>query len=143
MRSDSHDKHDKRPADTGIDDQRMDDIARQLHAGSLAALTPQTLSRLRSARHSSTTPAPSRRWLGWTLAGSSAAVLALAIAVQPQLLPSDAPPQQVANTAPIDELDAAGLGDEYRSLSAGLDENPEFYLWLASNHDTLALNTER
>lgn len=137
------DTHDRRPVDTGIDDQRVDGTARRLHAGSLAALTPQTLSRLRSARHASTAAAPSRHWLGWTLAGGSAAVLALAIAVQLQLLPSDAPPQQTVSTAPIEELDAAGLGDEYRSLSAGLDENPEFYLWLASNHETLALNTER
>lgn len=135
------DTHDKRPADTGLDDQRLDDIARRLHAGSLAALAPQTLSRLRSARHASTNTAPPRQWLGWTLAGGSVAVLALAVAVQLLVLPSDAPPQQIASTAPIEEIDAAG--DEFRSLSAGLDENPEFYLWLARNHEALALNTER
>lgn len=140
MKSDTHDKH---PADTGIDDQLLDDVARRLHADSLAALAPQTLSRLRSARHASTTTAPSRHWSGWTLAGGTAAILALVIAAQPQWLSSDVPPQQIADAAPIDELDAAGLGDEYRSLSAGLDENPEFYLWLASNHETLALNMER
>lgn len=136
------DTHDKRPADTGIDDQRLDDTARRLHAGSLTAVAPKTLSRLRSARQARTTTAPSH-WSGWAFAGGTAAILALVIAAQPQWFSSDAPAQQIADTAPIDELDAAGLGDEYRSLSAGLDENPEFYLWLASNHDTLALNTER
>lgn len=139
MKSKTHDE--RRPTDTGIDDQRLDAAARQLHAGSLAALTPQTLRRLRSARQAGTSRTLSQRWLGWTLAGGSAAILALAIAVPLHLPPTNAPSQQIASTS-IDEPDPASV-DEYQKLSASLDENPEFYMWLANNHDTLALNTER
>lgn len=143
MRSDTHDRHDKCAVDTDLHGQRVDDFARRLHADSLTALSPQTLSRLRSARHASTNIAPSWHGWRWTLAGGTAAVLTLAIAVQLPWLASEVPQQQIANTAPSDELDSAGSRDEYGSLSAGLDENPEFYLWLANNHDTLALNTKR
>ena len=140
MRSNAHDR---RPADAAVQDRRVDEVARRLHADSLTTLSPQTLSRLRAARQASATVASGRHWLAWTLASTSAAIIALAIGMQLQVRPSDAPPPKIAATAPIEELDAAGLGDEYRSLSASLDENPEFYLWLASNHDALALNTER
>lgn len=128
--------------DTGSHDHHLDRAARRLHAQSLQALSSQTLSRLRSARHATVSAAPARRWLGWWVAGSSAAVLALVLSSRLQL-PTQAPRQRIAGTTTIEELHAAGLGDEYESLVAGLDENPELYLWLASNGDTLALPTER
>ena len=123
----------------------FDRAMQRRHAQALNALSPPTLSRLRATRHAAASPARSRQGLGWILAGGSAAVLALAIAVQLQRSPVDvAAPVQVATIAPDSALEPTiASDDDYRSLVAGLDENPDLYLWLATNHDTLTLPMER
>lgn len=132
----------------GMDPQSVacefDRAMQRRHAHALAALSPQTLSRLRASRHAAGSPARSRHGLGWILAGGSAAVLALAVAVQLQRSPADlAAPVQIA-TAPDRGLEPTITSDgDDQSLVAGLDENPDLYLWLAANHDTLPLPMER
>ncbi len=92
--------------------------ARALHATALAHLSPQVLARLRQARHAAAaSPRHSRRVPGW-LAGSGALAAALAVAVV--LWPRHAPPDAPATVAATLEV------------AAPLQEDPGFYLWLAS-----------
>lgn len=125
-------------ADSSSRDRDFDVAAQHCHAVALAALTPQTLSRLRAARRGAASAPTSRRSvLGWVLAGSSAAVIALAVSVQLQRGPIAAVPSIAAAVAPSDNPDATAAIDDYADLIGGLDENPDLYLWLAANHDTL------
>lgn len=101
---------------------------RTLHATAVSQVSPQTLARLRSARHALPTAASRTRvaW-PWLAASLGSAVMAIAIGVQflPQALPAGGPaPQVVAQVA--DDRDYPG------SLAA-LDENPDLYMWLASS----------
>lgn len=107
----------------------FDRQARQWHAVSLAELSPQTLARLRAARHAAQTNAPSprgshRRWLAAT-----AFTALLAVGVGVRFLPQgDAP---AASEAPIAPAAGNGANSEYGTAGV-LDENPDLYLWLAS-----------
>jgi len=117
-------------------DPAFDRVAQRHHAEALTAMSPRTLARLRATRHAATLGAPTRRGPGWLLAGGTAAVLALAIVVQLQRTPVEsAAPLQTAATAA--DGSPAFADDDYRSLVAGLDENPDLYLWLAANHEAL------
>ena len=66
----------------------FDTRARQAHAAALAQVSPQTLARLRAARHSS--PASQRRAWPWLTATAFSAVLAVMIGLQ--WLPSSPAP---------------------------------------------------
>ena len=119
-------------------DLAFDRLAQRRHADALAAMSPLTLARLRATRHAATSTAPTQRGRGWLLASGSAAVLALAIAVQLQREPAESTaPLQAAATAADGELDPALANDDYRSLVAGLEENPDLFLWLAANDQAL------
>lgn len=125
-------------------DLAFDRVARRHHADALAAMSPRTLARLRATRHAAVSAPPTRRGLGWLLASGSAAVLALAIAVQLQRAPVESTaPLQAAAPATGGDLDPAFAGDDYQDLVAGLDENPDLYLWLAANHEALPQPLER
>jgi hypothetical protein len=118
------------------DDARFDQAMRALHAQALEQVSPATRARLRVARHATarTTGArESRRGFGWVLASGSAAVFALVIGLQlrPQQ-PPVAPATAVATTA------AAPASLDVDTAFATLDENPDLYLWLASNGDAVA-----
>lgn len=126
-------------------DHEFDRAARRHHAAALAALPPQTRARLRAARQTAASTAPVAHRLGWTLAGSCAAVFALAISVQLHRDPAGAPPIQSASSAPAtDRGDALAVErEEFESLVATLDESPDLYLWLAVNDDALPPPLER
>ena len=112
------------------DDERFDQAMRELHAQAVAQVSSPTRARLRAARHGAAATRESRRGYGWLLASGCAAVFALAIALQLQPRPTsrpDAPPLAVVSAAAY-EADTA---------VAALDENPDLYLWLASNDDAL------
>ena len=102
---------------------RLDLHARQLHAGALAHVSTPTLARLREARRaataaSSTTPA---RWRSpWLAGGAMAAALALAVVLRPE----PATPPDAGTGATV-----AATGEE---PAGTLQEDPVFYLWLAS-----------
>jgi hypothetical protein len=111
----------------GIDDKEtFDRDMRKLHAAAVNHISPQTLARLRAARHA-TQAAPQRghSWR-WMAATAFSAVLAVAIGVQ--FLPQSAPVSTLPPT-----LAAAGTGDDYNDSVAMLEENPDLYLWLASS----------
>lgn len=103
----------------------FDTRARQAHAAALAQVSPQTLARLRAARHSS--PASQRRAWPWLTATAFSAVLAVMIGLQ--WLPSSPAP------APESAEPAITAATPETALPANtlLDENPDLYLWLASS----------
>ncbi|MFT3756454.1 MAG: hypothetical protein QM769_11020 [Pseudoxanthomonas sp.] len=110
-------------------DNAFDRRLQQLHAQSLAQISPQTLAKLRNARHAATQPAPARGWnWRWLAAGMVPAVFALAIGV-PYL-------QQQTTSAPATTVAAAQAVDNYDDA---LSENPDLYVWLASDGQQLAM----
>lgn len=115
-------------------DARFDTAMRQLHAGAVDHVSGRTRLRLQRAPHQP--PAsPSPRLRGWPLAASFAAVLALVAGMQLW----DAP--QPASTVPQAATVATSATDDAGDIDAVLDENPDLYLWLASN-DAYALAME-
>lgn len=120
--------------DSRNDDARFDQAMRALHAQSLASVSSGTRARLRVARHAAAAPAgvrEPRRGFGWVLASGCAALFALVIGLQ--LRPTPTP---VAPTAQPAIAAAPALYDA-DSAMAVLDENPDLYLWLASNDDAM------
>lgn len=111
------------------DDERFDQAMRELHAQAVAQVSSPTRARLRAARHGATAARESRRGYGWILASGCAAVFALAIALQLQPRPASKP-----DAPPLAEVSAPYDAD---TAVAALDENPDLYLWLASNDDAL------
>lgn len=138
------------PAPRNSPDHRFDAQARALHADALANVSPHVRSRLQQARRAATLGAPRKHSRLWAWAGSAAVlVLALGTGIQFQRAPGPAPGASVpmASTAhppaepalaPVDEVDSGISG-----LLAALDENPDFYLWLAANDGALSPPTER
>ena len=103
----------------------FDHDMQQLHAAAVSHLSPQTLARLRAARHglAESTPQRGHSWR-WITASAFSAVLAVAIGVQ--FLPQ-------SQTAPTMQPVAATTdNDTYVGGTTALDENPDLYLWLAS-----------
>lgn len=111
----------------GTDDNedRFDRDMRKLHAAAANHISPQTLARLRAARHTAqTAPRPGHAWR-WIAATAFSAALAVAIGLQFLPQPAPAPTAQPMIAA----VDGAG---DYSSSVPMLDENPDLYLWLAS-----------
>ncbi|MEL1265629.1 hypothetical protein [Pseudoxanthomonas putridarboris] len=112
---------------------RLDAQARRLHATALSQVSPQTLSRLRAARHAAqATDAPARagHWR-WFAATTFTAVLAVGIGLQ--LMPAD-PALPPAGEQPAAPAIASSTGTQQDDFDAAtlLDEDPDLYLWLAS-----------
>lgn len=108
----------------------FDRAMRDLHAQALTQVSPRTRDRLHAARAAARLHAPGHS-LRWALATGLAAVFALAIGLQSRDPSSPAPERTAAIQAP-----------DYGAV-ATLDENPDLYLWLASNDDTLPATWER
>ncbi|HYM86667.1 MAG TPA: hypothetical protein VET30_07990 [Pseudoxanthomonas sp.] len=112
----------------GIDEknQAFDRDMQQLHATAVTHISPQTLARLRAARHGAqTAPQRGHAWR-WITASAFSAVLAVTVGVQ--FLPRSAP---VSTAQPV--VATTGMGNDYRDSVATLEENPDLYLWLASS----------
>lgn len=110
-------------------DDTFDTRMRQLHAEALTRIPPPTLAKLRDARHAAAAAKPARgfNWR-WALAGVAPALLAVAIGLP--MLDRQAPPTASPSVA------TAASSEDY---TAALDENPELYLWLASDGQQLAM----
>src|SRR5690606_10630886 len=108
---------------------------RQLHESAVERVSGRTRLRLQQAPRTASAAAPARpHRLAWPLAASFASVLALMVGIQVWNGPAPAP--AVPATA------VAGTGtDADVDIDAVLDENPDLYLWLASN-DAYALAME-
>lgn len=131
--------HRARPADDA--DARFDAAMRGLHAQALDRVGPQVRQRLRTIR--SEAVAQPRRGrgglLGWAAAGSGLAAVALVLGLQ--LGGGAAPPGGAPAPAELalqpQSAPAAEAGYDPDTAVAALDENPDLYLWLASNSDAL------
>lgn len=103
---------------------------RQLHASSLEAVSPQTLTRLRSARHDAARRPRRGRAFAWLGASACTAVLAMVAATQLMpsrpSLPATSQPARMAQQAIPDAEDFASTTDV-------LDQNPDLYVWLGSD----------
>lgn len=116
-------------------DDRFDDAMRHLHVQAVPQVSTGTMAELHRRRHAVLAgQSRPRRLLGWPIATAFASVLAVAIGLgiglhdtAPET--SEQPLPMVATDAPAD---AAG-----EDTLATLDENPEFFLWLASSDATL------
>lgn len=120
--------------DSRDDDARFDQAMRALHAQSLSNISSGTRARLRVARQAAAASPHAReprRGLGWVLASGCAAVFALVIGLQLRPTPAPVAPAAepaIAATPALYDVDGA---------VAVLDENPDLYLWLASNDDAM------
>lgn len=116
----------------------FDRKARSLHAQAVQHVPSRTLEqlRIRRVRGMATSAAPARgaRAAGWSLAAACTAVFALAIGLtQPWIEQAPA----VTGAAPL----ATATGAETYEAFATLDEDPDLFLWLASQ-DALPLAME-
>ncbi|MDR2871220.1 MAG: hypothetical protein LBV45_01590 [Xanthomonadaceae bacterium] len=116
----------------------FDRRARQLHSTALTHLSAPTLAQLRAARHTAaiaiSPDQPSTHRFAWPWLLGSACALVLTVAIGAKfMLPAAAPTAMNANVAPAIVLDDTGGND----LATALDDDPGFYLWLASNDFSL------
>ena len=110
----------------------IDAQARRLHQASLAHVSPQTLMRLRTARHEAGRQAPAagraRTWR-WLTATAFSAVLAVGVGLQ--WLPRS--PDAATSTTPVAATSTEGdVTPDELGVASAFDEDPDLYLWLAS-----------
>ncbi len=106
----------------------FDDTLRQHHAAALASLSPQVQAQLAQRRVAALRGTPAARsshhWMRYAMAGS-AAVLALGIGLQFALQPP-------SNPVAVPTTALAAHTTATVQAATILDEDPEFYAWLAS-----------
>lgn len=100
----------------------------QLHAAAVTHISPQTLTRLRAARHGLKIADAPQRGHAWRWIAVSAFSAVLAVAIGVRFLPRSAP---VSTAQPA--VAATATSNDYGDGVATLDENPDLYLWLASS----------
>lgn len=111
----------------------FDRHARALHAAAIEQVPTRALHQLRMRRRAAA-PAPARvpaRIRGWSVATACAAVFAVAVGVR--MVPSEAPVAVMAAAGAPSSATTAALADDPIDAVASLDEDPDFYLWLASS----------
>ncbi|AAM35809.1 membrane protein [Xanthomonas phaseoli pv. phaseoli] len=107
------------------DTARLDAQLRRLHATALTSLPPQTLARLRQARHA---PASTRGRRGyWLLATACSGLLAIGIGLQ--LHPSQSVSSGAAPTSSVASASTSATTETDDLLA----QNPDLYVWLGSD----------
>ena len=132
-----------REHDMNTNDDRFDHAMRDLHAQAVSQVSSATRARLRVARHAAARPSGAReprRWLGtnagnWVLGSGLAAVFAVAIGLQ--LRPAQTPAPAKGAPPAIASATSSPPSFDADTAVAALDENPDLYLWLASNDDAV------
>lgn len=120
--------HDDRRDDArAVQGDALDRRARAVHAGALEALSPCVQAQLAQRRRAllasdASTRVVPLRW-GW-IGATAAAVCVLTVALQ--LRPADEPAVEAPRAIALAQADATDPGGV-------LAEDPDFYLWLASN----------
>ena len=113
----------------------FDDALRQRHAAAVAHLSARTQTQLRNRLATLTTTSRHvvLHRIAWAAATACAAAFALFIGLQlrPQSMPAASPAPMAVDDSQADA----------NTTYAVLDENPDLYLWLASN-DAVALASE-
>ncbi len=126
----------------------FDQAMRALHAQGLAHVPARTLSRLRIDRHATRArgTGPRSRWMpGMAFAAVFACALGIAWLQSPPSAnaPRVAQGPAVAPAASQDGLVVALEAAEAEMMLDPLDEDPDLYLWLAANDETLPSILER
>jgi len=121
-------------------DDRFDNAMRELHANAVSQVSSATRARLRVARHAAARPSTEReprRGFTWVLGSGLAAVFAVAIGLQ--LRPAQAPVPTTSAPSAVASVDTPRNPTAFDADTAiaALDENPDLYLWLASNDDAV------
>ena len=130
-------------------EQRFDAAMRAMYAQAVEQVSPDTRMRLRAIRNDSSARAQRRGGVfGWALASGGVAAFALALGLQFAGNPSSSGTTPgvtavpalagTANVAPP----VVDVSYDPDTAVAALDENPDLYLWLASNTDALPTHTE-
>ncbi|KGQ19546.1 hypothetical protein LF41_2806 [Lysobacter dokdonensis DS-58] len=122
-----------------IGEHKSDEAIRALHADALDQLSPRVRAQLQQRRRVALrgegAQAPASRWrLAFPLA-AAAAVGALAIGVQLNSLPPTTSAPTVAVVQPA-ATNASANADE-TVIASTLEENPDLYVWLASDDAAL------
>ncbi len=122
----------------------IDQQARRLHQAALAQVSPQTLMRLRAARHQAGSQAPTagraHAWR-WLTATAFSAVLAVGLGLQWLPRAPELPASTTVAVASPSEGDT--IADEL-GVAGTFDEDPDLYLWLASaDAQPLAMESTR
>jgi len=113
---------------TSSSNESFDRDMRQLHAAATTHISPQTLARLRAARHGLDIIGAPQRGHAWRWMAASAFSAILAVAIGVQFLPRSA---TVSTGQPV--AAATNMASDYNDGVVTLDENPDLYLWLASS----------
>ncbi len=108
----------------------FDRTLHQLHTAALHSVSPQTLARLRSARHASALAPRRGRAFAWL--GATACTAVLAVVAATQLMPPDQAAPAFSQTAAV-ALQSNQDNDAFASTSDVLDQNPDLYVWLGSD----------
>ncbi|WP_115045705.1 hypothetical protein [Xanthomonas arboricola] len=103
------------------DPAQLDAQLRQLHATALTSLPPQTLARLRQARHATASSRARRGY--WLLATACSGLLAVGIGLQLR-------PGETATPTPAPTQLVTGTTTDTDDM---LTQNPDLYVWLASD----------
>lgn len=112
-----------------MNDSKFDNALRQRHAEAIVHLSARTQAQLRNRLMVAVEPRPPVRRVAWSAATVAAALFALAIGLQLRPHPTPTSSQSVAvATATTNDPSAYG-----NTPYDALDENPDLYLWLASN----------
>ena len=116
-------------------DARFDQIARAVHADAVGHVSAATMAQLHRRRHAALSQTSARATRGWPLvAAGFASLLVVALGVGFALRPGGEP---VSTPATVASANADADLDEAITV---LDENPDFYVWLASGDaDLLAM----
>ena len=107
--------------------ENFDRDMQQLHATAVDNISPQTLARLRAARHGLEKETTFQRGHAWRWITATAFSAVLAVGIGLQFLPTAQP------VAPASPTVATVAVDDYTTGVTALDENPDLYVWLASS----------
>ena len=118
-----------------LDNETLDRRLRAAHAESIARISAPTMAQLHQRRHQALAGKGVSRF-GWQLPAAFAAVLAVAVGLGLGLGVMDEPAIGATEPALVANEGANTLEDALE----GLDQNPDFYAWLASSDaDLLAM----
>ena len=109
------------------DHDRFDTSLRQHHAASVAQLSPQVRAQLIQRRNAAKRGEAVHRGHGLRIGAAAFATLC-ALAIGLQLRPTGLPGEVASG-----EIMVASVAANGRAVSTMLDEDPEFYAWLASS----------
>lgn len=119
-----------------IDNQeRIDRIARALHAEAVERVPAHTLARLRPRPARESAPRGWKAPMGWALATACAAVFVFAIGVRGLVAPGTGDPGPAPAVAALDQPPA----EPYEDALFALEEDPDLFVWLASEARPVAM----